>query len=629
MAAKVVMLAIPTVMGIASIRVYTVSEAPTDGLLTREKLNIYTPLPMSAQALFVPETPGVIQNGLTTARQGIRPFVQAVKGACISVKTRSVNLYHKGEDAYYYLKDPPPELLPRFGTITMAGVLGMFLARKGSQLKRPQCVTPAQTVAVFKITGKKVYSVGQWTGASVSSLFASKPPPEPVAREIAASQLQTTTVPNPESAARSSLIPESEVESAESLPLSDEPAAAIISEQASSVTLTENSPDQTPAETNPDPVVHSVAAETEVTSTSEEIAAPVESEDAKLAAKEASTAEPTASLEPETVEDAPLEASPVEDAPVEGTAVEAAPVQVAEVEATPLEAAEVEAAPEVVSPIEAAPEEAAPVEAVPVEAVPVEAAPVEAVPVEAVPVEAAPVEAVPVEAVPVEAAPLEAAPVEAVPVEAVPVEAVPVEAVPVEAAQLEAVPVEAVPVEAVPLEAVPLEAVPVEAVPVEAVPVEAVPVEAVPLEAVPVEAVPVEAVPVEAVPVEAVPVEAVPVEAVPVEAVPEEAVPEEAVPVEAAPVRGCSSRSCSKPPAPMTLDDPAVPVLQPAEPELAAEPVLANATEAAAVEETLTPTPPQHEAENSKGGSSFKPDPSLLDFGQSSPEDDDLYSTRT
>ncbi|KAK5897401.1 hypothetical protein CesoFtcFv8_010467 [Champsocephalus esox] len=399
MAAKVVILAIPTVMGIASIRVYTVSEAPTDGLLTREKLNIYTPLPMSAQALFVPETPGVIQNGLTTARQGIRPFVQAVKGACISVKTRSVNIYHKGEDAYYYLKDPPPELLPRFGTITMAGVLGMFLARKGSQLKRVavplglmtaggSVCYPAQTVAVFKITGKKLYSVGQWTGASVSSLFASKPPPEPVAREIAASQLQTTTVPNPES-----LIPQSEVESAESLPLSDEPPAAVISEQASSVTLTEISPDQTPAETNPDPVVHSVAAETEVTSTSEEIAAPVESEDAKLAAKEVSTAEPTASLEPETVEAAPLEASPVEDAPVE--------------------------------------------------------------------------------------------------------------------------------------------------------------------------------------------------------------------------------------------DDPAVPVLEPAEHEPAAAPVLANATEAAAVEETLTPTPPQHEAENSKGGSSFKPDPSLLDFGQSSPEDDDLYSTRT
>lgn len=35
-------------------------------------------------------------------------------------------------DVYCYLKDPPPEFLPRFGTITMAGLLGMFLARKGT-----------------------------------------------------------------------------------------------------------------------------------------------------------------------------------------------------------------------------------------------------------------------------------------------------------------------------------------------------------------------------------------------------------------------------------------------------------------------------------------------------------------
>lgn len=39
-------------------------------------------------------------------------------------------------DVYYYLKDPPPEFLPRFGTITMAGLLGMFLARKGTLTRR-------------------------------------------------------------------------------------------------------------------------------------------------------------------------------------------------------------------------------------------------------------------------------------------------------------------------------------------------------------------------------------------------------------------------------------------------------------------------------------------------------------
>lgn len=34
------MVAVPTVLGIASIRVYTVSEVPTDGLITREKVGL-------------------------------------------------------------------------------------------------------------------------------------------------------------------------------------------------------------------------------------------------------------------------------------------------------------------------------------------------------------------------------------------------------------------------------------------------------------------------------------------------------------------------------------------------------------------------------------------------------------
>lgn len=37
---QVVMVAVPTVLGIASIRVYTVSEAPADGLVSREKVGL-------------------------------------------------------------------------------------------------------------------------------------------------------------------------------------------------------------------------------------------------------------------------------------------------------------------------------------------------------------------------------------------------------------------------------------------------------------------------------------------------------------------------------------------------------------------------------------------------------------
>ncbi|XP_022060869.1 MICOS complex subunit MIC27 isoform X2 [Acanthochromis polyacanthus] len=331
MAAKVVMVAVPTVLGIASIRVYTVNEVPADGLVTRERLNIYTPLPQSPQVKFVPESPGIIESGLTTAREGVLPFVLAVKGACVSVKRGSVNLYHTGQDVYYYLKDPPPGFLPRFGTITMAGLLGMFLARKGSQFKRvavplglmsagASVCYPAQAVAVFKVTGKKVYAAGQWSSAAVSSLFA---PKEPVAKEIVASPPQSATVPNPEptsspreTPAKSSTISETEVESAESAPISEEPVVAVKTEEESSVTLTEISPDQAPTETStalPDPVES------------------VEASDAKSAAEDVSAdtspAEPTANSEPETIEVAPVESDPAETSPVKSVPAESAEVE--------------------------------------------------------------------------------------------------------------------------------------------------------------------------------------------------------------------------------------------------------------------------------------------------------------
>lgn len=66
-------------------------------------------------------------------------------------------------------------------------------------------------------------------------------------------------MPNPEltaveevisSPVQSSTIPEIEVESAESVPVSDEPAVTVVPEEASSVTLADISPDQTPTETN-------------------------------------------------------------------------------------------------------------------------------------------------------------------------------------------------------------------------------------------------------------------------------------------------------------------------------------------------------------------------------------------
>ncbi|XP_029971468.1 MICOS complex subunit MIC27 isoform X2 [Salarias fasciatus] len=358
MAAKVALVAVPTVLGIASIRVYTVSEAPTDGV-RREKLNIYTPLPPPAQVKFLPESPGAIENGLTTVREGVLPAYQAVKGAGVSVKTGTINLYHAGQDVFYYLKDPPPDFLPRFGTITMAGLLGMFLTRKGSHLKKfavplglmsagASVCYPAQAVAVCKVTGKKLYAAGQWSSAAVSSLFTSK---EPAAKDLLASQPQSAPVPGSapdlspptETKAQSATIPETEVESAESAPVSDEPVSAVITEEESSAALAEISPDPVPTETGsgpsegPTPPASTEAAK----QTAEEASADISSAEA-AGSSEATEAAPALSA---PAESAPVDSAPAESAPVESAPVESAPTETGPAESAPVDAASAESAP--------------------------------------------------------------------------------------------------------------------------------------------------------------------------------------------------------------------------------------------------------------------------------------------
>uniref|UniRef100_A0A3Q3W7E1 MICOS complex subunit n=1 Tax=Mola mola TaxID=94237 RepID=A0A3Q3W7E1_MOLML len=330
---QVAIVAVPTVLGIASIRVYTVREEPIDGLVPREKLNIYTPMPQCAEAQFVPERAGVIQNGLTAARESILPVVQTVKDTCSSVKRGSVKLYYTGEDVFYYLKDPPPEFLPRFGTITMAGLLGMFMARKGSRFKRlavplglmsagASVCYPAHAVAVAKVTGKKAYAAGQWSRAALSSLLTPKPQ-QPVYKEPVSSQQQAATVPNPESAVAeeaSEACTTTGMVSAEFVPFSDEPVVTVVAEEASSAALVEISPAQTPDST--DDFLYSLSSSdpdsaSAGTKNVEEIHAPVEGEepsDTKQAAEDVSThaspAVSTPSSEPESVESAPAESVP-------------------------------------------------------------------------------------------------------------------------------------------------------------------------------------------------------------------------------------------------------------------------------------------------------------------------------
>lgn len=211
------MVAVPTVLGIASFRVYSV-EVKMESLLAPDQLSVYTPLPQSYQLQFIAKQPGALESCVTSLRGVLLPYIQAVQGTCVSVKVGTVHLYHASHDVYHYLKDPPPGFLPRLGSIYMAGLVGMFVTRNGSRLKRlvvplafmsagMSVCYPAQSVTLLKSTGKQLYAAGQWSTATVSSLLTTTSPSKdhasPPAKDPAplTTEPEVVTVPKPESPA--------------------------------------------------------------------------------------------------------------------------------------------------------------------------------------------------------------------------------------------------------------------------------------------------------------------------------------------------------------------------------------------------------------------------------------------
>ncbi|CAJ0933729.1 unnamed protein product, partial [Ranitomeya imitator] len=156
------------------------------------------------------------QNACTSVRNGVEETIQFGKGECSAEDSRCASLAvllhtfstecKNGEESYgnlleqfkssspicklgdsfVYLKNPPPEFLPRVGIISVSGLAGLVLARRGSRLKKLVYPTglaalgasvcyPAHAVIFAKVTGKKLYSAGHWTYDGVSSLWRTKP----------------------------------------------------------------------------------------------------------------------------------------------------------------------------------------------------------------------------------------------------------------------------------------------------------------------------------------------------------------------------------------------------------------------------------------------------------------------
>ncbi|XP_051486379.1 MICOS complex subunit MIC27 [Apus apus] len=184
MAAKVAKLAaVSSGLPFACITVYAATEKEAKGHLVKpNQLPIYCPPPLKSK--YIEEQPGHLQKQLSSVRQTTGRYLGWCRDAFVFVKNGIMDSIQFGKDAYVYLKNPPPEFLPKVGVITISGLAGIVLARKGSRFKKiayPLGLTtlgisvcyPAQAVVFAKVMAKKFSSASHEAYGAVRSLWAS------------------------------------------------------------------------------------------------------------------------------------------------------------------------------------------------------------------------------------------------------------------------------------------------------------------------------------------------------------------------------------------------------------------------------------------------------------------------
>ncbi|XP_073498264.1 MICOS complex subunit MIC27 isoform X2 [Phyllobates terribilis] len=177
--------AVPVGLVVSSYGLYAVSDREAKGdRLNPHQLSVYTIPPQESR--FIEASPGRVQCVFSTLRETVWPAVTWTRDAGTSVRNGVEETIQFGKDSYVYLKNPPPEFLPRVGVISVSGLAGLVLARRGSRLKKllypaglaalgASVCYPAHAVIFAKVTSKKLYSAGHRTYDAVSSLWKTTP----------------------------------------------------------------------------------------------------------------------------------------------------------------------------------------------------------------------------------------------------------------------------------------------------------------------------------------------------------------------------------------------------------------------------------------------------------------------
>ncbi|XP_048370863.1 MICOS complex subunit MIC27 isoform X2 [Sphaerodactylus townsendi] len=173
--------AVPATLACASINVSAaMEEEPKSQPVKPHQLSFYNEPTLKSR--YVDEKPGGLQSGISSVRKSTGYYIDGLKNVYFFIKNGVISSIQFGKDAYVYLKNPPPEFLPKVGAITISGLTGIVLAKKGSRFKKiaypvglsALCISlcyPAQSIVVAKVSGRKLYSASHKTYEAIGSLW--------------------------------------------------------------------------------------------------------------------------------------------------------------------------------------------------------------------------------------------------------------------------------------------------------------------------------------------------------------------------------------------------------------------------------------------------------------------------
>ncbi|XP_041067406.1 MICOS complex subunit MIC26-like isoform X1 [Carcharodon carcharias] len=167
-------------LALLSVPVFAQSDKQEKALLKIDQLSLYTT--PAENYRFVEAKPSLLEERISELRKLAGPYTTGLQAAYTTVKPKVEKTVQIGKDGYTFLKNPPTGFYPRAGVIALAGVTGLFLAGRGSRIRKviyscgfvAACASlyyPEETIEAAKVASTTLYEISMQGYLTVESFW--------------------------------------------------------------------------------------------------------------------------------------------------------------------------------------------------------------------------------------------------------------------------------------------------------------------------------------------------------------------------------------------------------------------------------------------------------------------------